>query len=110
MDDKRLEQLEQNLADLRKDFSAISDTLKDLADKRESVVDSGARSNYRVVGGKGQTFWRDIQEHGSGYYACARVWARARFKQSKDKIRAQPEAAAVILIGIGVVIGLLIGH
>lgn len=110
MDDKRLEQLEQDLADLRKDFGAISDTLKDLADKREDAVHSGTRSSYRVVCDKGQTFCRDIREHGPGYYACARVWAGARFKQSKDKIRANPGSAAAILIGIGIVIGLLLGN
>lgn len=105
MDDKRLEQLEQDLVGLRKDFAAISATLEELAGTRQQSTPGIRRARE-----KAHTLWRDIQERGPGYYACARARFNDRLNQARDRIRARPGGAAALFTVVGFLIGFLIYH
>ena len=102
MDEKRLEQLEKELVDLRKDFHEISRTLKELADSKEETFDLRARRRYHQAREKAQDVWQEFRGQG-GKRACA--WCSCLLREIKGKVRDHPWLAVVIIAVVGFLIG-----
>lgn len=105
--DKRVEQLESELETLRKDFSDISQSLKNIAKQKSDEAESRMRRAYHQAADRAQDAWDNISSSGEEYYHHAREYLDDGMDSLNECVRDKPLQSLAVVAGIGFLIGFL---
>lgn len=103
----RVEKLESDLADVRKDFAEINRTLKGIASERAEQFEGRARRAYHKAANRAQNVWDDVTDAGEEYYERARARMDDGLDNLNNCVREKPLQSLAIVAGIGFMLGFL---
>ncbi|MDO5090596.1 MAG: hypothetical protein Q4D61_03540 [Cardiobacteriaceae bacterium] len=106
-DDKRIAQLEKELQDFRKDFSDISQNLKDLASEKTEELQGQARKVYRRASARAGEIWDDVTAAGENFRERAGDHYDDAVRAVRGQVRDNPLQTLAIVAGIGFLVGFL---
>lgn len=107
MTDKRVQELEQEIANVRKQFSEINDSLKSLASEKGEEFTRQARRAYRRTANQAQNLWDDVQSSGRDLYDRYADRVEDHLGNAKRAVRDNPLQSIAIVAGVSFIIGFL---
>lgn len=107
VDEKRIEQLEKDLAAFRKDFKDINETLKSIASQKSEEMEKRARHNVRKAKQRAEDLWDEVSDTGAEVYDRARHQMDHTLQTVNRSVRENPLSSIAIVAGISYIIGFL---
>lgn len=94
MSDERIDKIEKEFAEFRKDFKDVSEALKSMASEKAQDYESRARVAFRQAQNKAEHVFSDVRDHFDD--ATDRV---------ENRVRENPLTALAVVAGLGFLIG-----
>ena len=106
-DEKRIEQIEKDLQDFRKEIGDLTKSLKAFGEEKVEELQSGAKRVYRRAAERAQDVWDEVSASGQEL----RERAGEHYDQTVDylgrSVRRNPLQTLGIVAGVGFLIGYL---
>lgn len=110
MSDPRVEKLEKDIENFRKDFAEIGKTLRQIAESKGNEAASRAQYAYRRFSNQAQDLISDASEQGQAYYARAREHFDNTVDHATDRVRENPLQSVAVVAGVSFIVGFLLSR
>lgn len=110
MSDKRIEKLEQDLENFRKDFAEIGKTLRQIVEVKGNEAASRSQQMYDRFSHQAQDLVDNMNLHGQVYYARAREQLDNTLEQATDRVRENPLQSIAVVAGVSFLVGFLLSR
>ena len=110
MTDTRVQKLEQDIENFRKDFAEIGKTLRQIAESKGNEASARAQHAYDRFSRQAQNFMDDASAQGQAYYERAREHFDNTVENATDRVRENPLQSVAIIAGVSFIVGFLMSR
>ena len=107
VDQKRVEALEKDLGEFRKDISELAASVKRALQDNAGEVEHSARRLVGRASDEARRFAQRVESQGEDLYYAARDQVHHGYDQIDATVRANPVTSLVEALGVGFLLGIL---